>query len=214
MSERLGLLGGTFDPIHNGHLRSAEEIWEDFRLDRVLFIPAYLPPHKEEGQVSSFEHRLAMCALAVEGNPHFGVTDLERTREGPSYSIDTVRDIQGRFPEAELHFILGRDAFLGIPAWGEYRELFSLAHFIVMTRPGYSRGAVTKVLEQVSSRFRHDPRSSRYIHPSGRFVHFWETTLLDISSTRIRQYFREGMSTRYLLPEAVADYVRRHELFK
>jgi nicotinate-nucleotide adenylyltransferase len=211
---RLGLLGGTFDPIHHGHLRSAEEIWEDFLLDRVLFIPAFLPPHKEERPISSFEHRQAMCNLAVDDNPHFGVTDLERFRKGPSYSIDTVRDIQRQHPEAELHFILGRDAFLGIPSWGNFRELFSLCHFIVMTRPGYSRGPVSGVLESVSPHFRHDPRSSRYLHPSGKFVHFWETTLLDISSTRIRQYFREEMSTRYLLPESVVEYIRENGLYR
>ncbi len=211
---RLGLLGGTFDPIHHGHLRSAEEIWEDFELDQVLFIPAYIPPHKEDQPVSDFDHRHAMCQLAVKGNPHFAVIDLERTREGPSYSIDSVRDLQASAPDAEMHFILGRDAFLGIPTWGQFRELFSLTHFIVMTRPGYSRGPVTKVLEKVSPDFRHDPRSARYIHPSGRFVHFWETTLLDISSTRIRQYFRENMSTRYLLPGAVEEYISRHGLYR
>lgn len=210
---KLGLLGGTFDPIHNGHLRSAEEIWEDFGLDRILFIPAYLPPHKEQHSVSGFEHRYNMCRLAIRGNPHFDVADLEKDRLGPSYSIDTVRDIQGRRPEAELHFILGRDAFLDLPTWSEFRELFNLAHFIVMTRPGYSRGPVNKVLDAVSRHFRHDPRSARYLHPSGRFVHFWETTLLDISSTRIRQYFNENMSTRYLLPEGVAEYIDENGLY-
>jgi len=211
---RLGLLGGTFDPIHHGHLRSAEEIWEDFGLDKVVFVPAYLPPHKDDQPISSFEDRHAMCCLAVEDNPHFAVSDLERHREGPSYSIDTIRDWQSQNLEAEIHFILGRDAFLGIPSWGDFRELFSLTHFIVMTRPGYSRGPVNKVLETVSPHFRHDPRSARYLHPSGRFVHFWETTLLDISSTRIRQYIRESMSIRYLLPGKVEDYIYEHGLYR
>ncbi len=213
---RFGLLGGTFDPIHCGHLRTAEEICEDFGLDEVFFIPAYLPPHKndEEKPVLDFSHRLRMCALAVEDNARFAVSDLERHRQGKSYSIDTLKDIRARHPQDELYFILGMDAFLDIVTWQDFRTLFTLSHFIVVTRPGYSREPVEDILAAVSPGFRHDPRASRYLHPAGYFVYFWETTLLDISSTRIRRYIHEGKSIHYLVPSEVEDYIYGHELYK
>ncbi|MBW2618006.1 MAG: nicotinate-nucleotide adenylyltransferase [Deltaproteobacteria bacterium] len=211
---RLGLLGGTFSPIHQGHLRSAEEIWEDFSLDRVVFIPAFLPPHKNDKPVLDFNDRMAMCQLAVEENPHFTVSDLEQHRQGKSFSIDTIKDFREDSSEDELHFILGMDAFLSIPTWEGFQELFALTHFIVMTRPGYPRGDVEEILEAVSPDFRHDPRQARYLHPAGCFVHFWETTLLDISSTRIRQYIRESKSISYLVPLQVEKYIYRHGLYR
>ena len=211
---RVGLLGGTFDPIHNGHLRSAEEIWEDFNLDRVIFIPAYLPPHKDEKPVSEFNHRLEMCRLAIESIPHLSVSDLEMHRKGKSYSIDTLKDFQKSNPGDEIHFILGMDAFLDVPSWDRFRELFKLAHFLVVTRPGYPRGPVEEILNEVSPQWRYDPRSARYLHPYGYSVYFWETTLLDISSTRIRHYIREGKSISYLMPRRVENYIYEHGLYR
>jgi len=211
---RVGLFGGTFDPIHHGHLRSAEEIWEDFELDQVVIIPAYLPPHKEDIPVTTFEHRLRMCQLAAEHNQNFVVSDMESKRQGKSFSIDTLSDFKTRRPNDRLHFILGMDAFLDILTWQDFRDLFSLSHFIVMARPGYSRSRVEEVLENVSPEFRHDPRKGRYLHPSGQYVYFWETTLLDISSTRIRHYVKESKSIRYLLPENVEEYIYSHGLYR
>ena len=211
---RWGLLGGTFDPIHLGHLRAAEELLEDFALDRVMFIPACLPPHKNGKPVSPFAHRLGMCRLAAEGHPRFSVSDIESRRQGPSYSVDTLRDLRHLHPTDQLFFILGMDAFLDLPNWQSFQELFTIADFIVISRPGYPRDRVEEILKVVSPQFSHDPREKRYLHPSGYFVNFWETTLLDISSTNIRQYIREGKSIRYLLPEKVYEYIKTHGLYQ
>lgn len=211
---RLGLFGGTFDPIHHGHLRAVEEVGEDFRLDRVVIIPAYLPPHKEDKPVLDFEHRLNMCRLAVADNPNLLVSDLEAGRGGKSYSLDTLTDIRLSHPADDIRFILGMDAFLDIPTWHGHQELFCLADFIVISRPGYPRDRVEEILNLISPDFRPDPRAGRYIHPSGFHVHFWETTMLDISSTRIRKYISEGKSIRYLAPEPVTDYINRYGLYR
>lgn len=209
----IGLFGGTFDPIHHGHLRAVEEVCEDFELDRGIFIPAYLPPHKDDKPVLPFEHRLAMCRRAVASNPLLRVDDLESERSGKSYSLDTLNDLKTNRPGDRFHFIIGMDAFLDIHTWHGFQELFALSDFIVISRPGYPRGAVEKLLERVSPGFRADPRAGRYIHPSGFHVHFWETTMLDISSTRIRKYIQEGKSIRYLVPEPVIDYIQEHGLY-
>ncbi len=211
---RIGLFGGTFDPIHNGHLRAVEEVWEDFKLDEVVIIPAFLPPHKDEKPVLDFAHRLEMCRLATADNEHLRVSDIEAARRGKSWSLDTLKDIREHHPDDEIQFILGLDAFLDITSWKGYHELFSLADFIVISRPGYHRGRVEELLNQISPDFRPDPRAGRYIHPSGFHVYFWETTMLDISSTRIRKYISEDKSIRYLVPQAVANYIGEHGLYR
>lgn len=211
---RLGLIGGTFDPIHNGHLRAAEELWEDFGLDQVMIIPAFIPPHKEDHPISPFERRYEMCRLAVNDNPKIIISDLEATRGGKSYSIDTITELRQRRPDDRLFFILGKDAFLDIPTWQDFKNLFTLTDFIVIARPGYPRDQVEETLALVSPDFRPDPRGGRYLHPTNRVVHFWETTLLDISSTRLRQYIREGKSIKYLVPPKVEDYIYAAGLYQ
>ena len=135
---RLGILGGTFDPIHYGHLRLAEEVGESLKLEHVYLIPAALPPHKGQRTVSPFPHRLEMTRIASAESPLLKVLDLEARREGFSYSIETLKTFHGMVqPDLDLHFVLGMDAFLEIETWKDFRNLFNYAHFVVIQRPGF-----------------------------------------------------------------------------
>lgn len=212
---RLGLFGGTFNPIHYGHLRSAEEVLEALNLTRLWFIPAAIPPHKAPQDLTPFEVRLAMTRLAVGDHPRLEVSDIEGRRPGKSYSIETLRILREELgPSWELYFILGLDAILEIKTWKEYRELFTLCHFVVLDRPGYERHHLGEVLcREVHPHFRPLADGSGFQHPSGYQVLFQATTLVDISATLIRRLVKQGRSIRYLLPEAVRGYIIDKKLF-
>ena len=212
---RLGLFGGTFNPVHWGHLRSAEEIREMCELEQVIFIPTNISPHKKSEEIVSANHRLKMLDLAVERNPHFFTSDVELKRPGKSYSIETIGYFKQAFEEdPTLFFIMGMDAFLEINSWRNYNELFSLCNFIVMTRPRYE----TKELDQVMPArlmkdFVYHPDEMRFAHNSQFSIYFKEITSLDISSHAIRTFIRNGRSIQYLLPEEVERYVRENRFY-
>jgi nicotinate-nucleotide adenylyltransferase len=213
--QRLGLFGGTFNPIHYGHLRSAEEVCEALGLTRLWFIPAANPPHKAAQGITPFEVRLEMTRLAVGDHPVMSVSDLEGRRPGRSYSIETLRQIRQEMGQTwELYFILGLDAVLEIATWRDYQELFTLSHFVVLDRPGYDRNLLGEVLlTKVHPQFLPIKAERGFQHPSGYKVVFQETTLLDISGTSIRNLVPQGRSIRYLLPEAVRRYIIKHNLY-
>ena len=213
---RLGLFGGTFNPVHYGHLRSAEEVCEALALTRLWFIPAGHPPHKTSQDITPFEVRLEMTRLAVGDHPVMSVSDLEGRRPGRSYSIETVRQIRQEMgPAWELYFILGLDAILEIATWKDYQDLFTLSHFVVLDRPGYDRRRLGEVLMgEVHPLFRPLKAEAGFQHPSGHKVVFQETTLMDISGTGIRNMMRQGRSLRYLLPETVRGYIISHKLYR
>lgn len=209
---RIGLLGGTFDPIHLGHLRSAEEVREAFELQQVLFMIAASPPHKRPGAVAPFPHRFEMARLALQNVPYFVASNLEEARGGPSYSVETLRELHRHYQgRAELFFIVGLDAFLDITTWREYPALFELANMIVVSRPGYSWGKLRPLLKRELGFRRQE--SNIFVHQSGLAVYLQETTHFDISSTRVRALLAEGRSVRFLVPDAVEDYIRRHHLY-
>jgi nicotinate-nucleotide adenylyltransferase len=212
---RLGLFGGAFNPVHLGHLRAGLEIQEAFALDKVLFIPTALPPHKETRDLISFSHRLRMVRLAVSGYPFFQVSDVEGRQKGKSYSIRTIRHFNNRTtPGTELFFILGLDAFLEIHTWKEFQRLFTLCHFVVMDRPGYNRKSIKDyVLQEISSEAIYYPTEKRFQHPGGRSIFLFRITLLDISSTRIRRLRQNHQSLRYLIPEKVENYILENRLY-
>jgi nicotinate-nucleotide adenylyltransferase len=211
---RVGLFGGTFNPIHLGHLRGAEEIREAFGLDEVVFIPAALPPHKVTEKIIKADHRLEMVELATQKNPHFSTSDVELKRSGKSYSIDTIRHFRQRYP-ISLFFILGRDAFVEIETWKEFQDLFSLCNFIVMTRPGSSKSSSPSFLPRsLISAFQYDQEAGAWIHFSGCKLFFKEINFLDISSTKVRELIEKEASVRYLVPPDVEDYVRMHGLYR
>lgn len=211
-----GLFGGTFDPIHFGHLRAAQELAGILRLDHVFFIPAALPPHKTTRTIMPFEHRLQMVKLAIAGNDQFSASNVESLREGKSYSIDTVRYFLDQQPaNSELYFITGQDAFDAITTWRDWEALLSLCHFVVMTRPGYDNRGLANILpSDVTAQYRFDETNDRFIGSQGSAIYFRKTTFLDISASDIRQRIQSGQSIRYLTPDEVIRYIETHQLYK
>jgi nicotinate-nucleotide adenylyltransferase len=211
---RIGLFGGTFNPIHLGHLRGAEEIRESFRLEQVIFIPAAIPPHKIVEGVVDPRPRLEMVKLATLTNPFFSVSDVELERSGTSYSVETLRCFHERHPDFLFFFILGMDAFAEIETWKEYQNLFSLCNFIVMARPGSVRVSLSsQIPEALAPLLRYDPEGRFWFHESGHTLHFKEIPFLDISSTRIRELIEKGKSVKYLVPPDVEAYIQTHGLY-
>lgn len=212
---RLGILGGTFDPIHLGHLRSAEEIGEKLDLTKVYLIPSASPPHKTGSPVSAFEDRLTMTRAAAAHSPRLDALDLEGKRPGLSYSIETLREFRSMFGEdAALFFILGTDAFLEIDTWKSYRELFAYAHFVIIHRPGVERQALQPVFEDLKVRPCRNGSENEYSAPSGKRIMLMSTTLMDISSTGIRHRIRNHRSIRFLVPESVRTFIQEKGLYQ
>jgi nicotinate-nucleotide adenylyltransferase len=212
--KRIGLFGGTFNPIHLGHLRGAEEIREAFRLEEVIFIPSSIPPHKGREKVIEAKHRLEMVRLAIGSNAYFSTSDIELSRPGKSYSIDTIRYFREKHRDS-LFFILGRDAFVEIETWKEFQNLFSLCHFIVMTRPGSQKDTLSSQLPgALTPTFRYEPEEKAWIHLSGNRLYLKEISFLDISSTRVRELIEKGESVRYLIPSGAEAYIRKNGLYR
>lgn len=216
MINPIGLLGGTFDPIHFGHLRLAEELAEILQLDQVRFIPAGQPPHRGQPRAAT-QHRLEMVRRAVAGNPRFRLDAREIQRDAPSYSVDTLTDLRAELPaEAPLVLFMGGDAFLGLTTWHQWRHLFDLAHIAVAHRPGYSlaswEDALPDTLRTCLSTRRCEQAAEILEKPSGRvFLH--TITQLDISASQIRYRALRGQSLRYLLPDPVIDYINENRLY-
>ena len=212
---RLGILGGTFDPIHLGHLRVAEEIGEELELERVYLIPAAVPPHKDIKPITSFHHRLAMTRLAAEESPILETLDLEGRRQGLSYSVETLRELHQIFESSPtLFFILGMDAFLEIRTWKECERLFDYAHFVVIMRPGSQSEELEPFLLSLNVGFNRADRECTFVHPSGTELIYKEATLMDISSTQIREMVATGKSIRFLVPESVRSYIMEKGLYR
>jgi nicotinate-nucleotide adenylyltransferase len=214
--KKIGLFGGTFNPIHYGHLRPAEEIGALLGLDPVIFIPVSDPPHKEKKDLLPAPVRAEMVRLAIADNPRFSFSDAEIARPGKSYSVETIPYFQRLWgEEAELFFILGLDAFLEIGTWKDPATLFTLCHFVILTRPGFDKFFTPEHLPVDLARdFCYDPKKDGYMHKSGFGVFPREITALDISSTRIRQIVRGGGSIRYLVPPAVENFVAAQRLYR
>lgn len=188
-------MGGTFDPIHHGHLVAASEVQSWFDLDAVVFVPTGDPWQKSERAVSAAEHRYLMTVIATAANPRFTVSRVDIERAGPTYTIDTLRDLRGRLPEAELYFITGADALADIFTWRDAEELFGLARFVGCTRPGYTV----------------DPRTLGAIPPDS--VTMVEIPALAISSTDCRDRTQRGEPVWYLVPDGVVQYIAKHGLY-
>jgi len=198
---KIGIMGGTFDPIHYGHMVAAECARHQFNLDRVIFIPAARPPHKGDRDISDPFHRLHMAGLATCSNPNFEVSDIEINRRGPSYTIDTVDSIHGNRPDSDIYFITGADAVLEILTWYRVEALLELCYFIAATRPGYR-------LENLSESLKGLPDHCI------KKISVMEVPALAISSTDIRQRVRKGMPIKYLLPERVEEYINSSGLYR
>lgn len=205
MMEPIGLFGGTFDPIHYGHLRTAFELWQSLRLAEVRFLPTGSPPHRSETYASA-ELRLAMVKAAIAGQRAFIVDDREVRRSGVSYSYDTVSEFRTEYPDRSLCLLLGMDAFLGLPNWHRWRELLSLAHIIVAHRPGWKAPTQGPLGELMVD---HGTGSIRDLHDTkAGHVYVHAVTQLEISSTDLRQIVVSGGDPRYLVPDPVCQIVR------
>lgn len=200
---RLGIMGGTFDPIHLGHLVTAEAARSEFNLDKVVFVPSGMPPHKKISQISQKEQRYLMTVLATSANPYFEVSRTEIEREGHSYAIDTVNYFQSIMRKScEVFFITGADAILEIVTWKDVEELIEKCTFIAATRPGFNLNILrNKLLNRLTE-----------VHM--KKIIPLEVPAMAISSTDIRERVRKGRSIRYLLPEAVENYIIKNDLYE
>ncbi len=198
-SPSIGILGGTFDPIHLGHLRAAEEAAEALGLDCLLFVPAKLPPHKTARTLSDADRRLRMVRLAIGDNPLFAADEIELSRPGPSYSVETVEEILRRERPGRLWFVMGADQYAELHTWKRHRDLIRLADLAVLMRPP-ARGPLPP---PVGMEGEFTPIPGGYLHSSGRETRVLNVTRLEISSSAIRKALKEGRSVRYLVPEAV-----------
>lgn len=212
----IGLFGGTFDPIHYGHLRLAQELATGLGLEEVRFTPAGRPPHRESPAVSS-RQRLEMARLAIAGNPLFTLDAREILREAPSYTVDTLTELRRELGGARsLCLFMGSDAFLGLATWHRWQELFGLAHIVVAHRPGFPQTGWAESMpatlrQEFAQRLQTDARTLREA-PHGAIL-AQVITALDISASHIRMSLRAGISPRYLLPDAVLDYIQTHRLY-
>jgi nicotinate-nucleotide adenylyltransferase len=221
-ARRIALFGGTFNPIHRGHLQAALDVLAQFRLDLIYFIPSAVPPHKSEGQLASALERLAMVGLALAGHARLQACDEEIRREGTSYSIDTVRRFkQTAGPDCRLYFMIGLDAFMEIHTWRDFERLFAETAFIVMSRPGsgqWSRlmrqQAAQYVQERISSDYRLDGAQASMVHPSLRTIHLASVTPVDAASSHIREMIRKGRSIAPWVAPAVAEYIDQRGLYR
>lgn len=186
---KIGILGGTFNPIHIGHLILAQEVREKLGLDRIIFVPAYLPPHKDNSDIAQAAVRLAMVKLAILGNKYFSVSDIETKRDGRSYTIDTLKEFKKMYPEDELYFIIGSDLLKYLDEWKDLNDIIKMVKFIVATRPGYPLEKIPSYISTVPIR------------------------AVDVSGFEIRSCIKENKSFRYLVPDAVGKYIIRKKLY-
>jgi nicotinate-nucleotide adenylyltransferase len=219
---KVGLFGGTFDPIHSGHRQVAVDILQQFNLDRIHFIPCALQPHKTDGPLASASNRLNMLKLVLHGHPCFEISEVEIRRQGPSYTIDTLNYFSETQPRGTaLHFILGLDAFLEIDTWRSFDKLFDLAIFIVMARPGFGdftgdalHTAVDFTRHQISLDYRLDDHGDRLSHPVKNPIYLASVRQIDIASSQIRHMIRQGQSIKNLVNPDVANYIEDKGLYR
>lgn len=204
MNEPIGLFGGAFDPIHYGHLRTAFELWQALKLAQVRFLPTGNPPHRE-APLTTPELRVQMVSAAIAGISSFVVDDRELRRRGMSYSVDTLTELRAENPGRSLCLLVGMDAFLGLPTWHRWREIFDLAHVVVAHRPGWKAPMTGPLGEVMVDR---GTGSVRDLHaaPAGK-VYVHAVTQLEISSTDLRQLILSGRDLRYLVPDSVRELI-------
>jgi len=215
--ERIGLFGGTFNPVHSGHLKAAEIVQKRFLLDKILFIPSYTPPHKDTAEIASPSHRLKMVEIALRGFSHFIPSSIEIDAEEKSYSIITINRIKKLYPKSWIFFILGIDAFLEVDTWKDYEQLLEQCFFVVMSRPGYLLDEAKKTLE---GKYREKmymlskPESVKDEMLLSFRIFLLPIEALDIASTEIRGIIKRGDSIKGMVSEIVEAYIRENRLYK
>jgi nicotinate-nucleotide adenylyltransferase len=214
--ERIGIFGGTFNPIHSGHVKAAAEVQKIFSLDKVLLIPSYIPPHKETPDIAPPHCRLQMVKLAVASYPQFIPSSVEIDAKGRSYSVLTLSKLKRRYPDALMFFILGVDAFLEIHTWRDYERVLEQCHFIVISRPGYDLEDAKNVLgEKYAGRIIRVSNSAELVPNTfeGPMIYLLSIPSLDIASKEIRGKIKKGESISGLVQKSVEDYIRSNKLY-
>ena len=197
----IGIMGGTFSPIHNGHLILSEYIRESINLDKVIFIPTGIPPHKSFKYVLDGQIRKKMVELAIDSNPYFTVSTIEIDRVDTSYTIDTITQLKKIYPKDNLFMIIGADSLLDLHMWKDFKKLITMVDFVVADRHGSNGAKVTNRIEELNKMF-----ISNIIKV--------DTPIIDISSTMIRENINKGLSIKYLVPEAVEEYIEKNHLYR
>jgi len=211
----IGVLGGSFNPVHLGHLRAAEEVRESQRLDEVRLVPAAVPPHKDPTALAPAHHRLRMLELAIAGSAGLRASRLEIDRPGPSYSIDTLRAFRAEVGSARLVFAVGWDAFRELGTWKHYADIFATCDVVVVTRPpGPTSLALDDIPVAARKAFCYDPSSESFRHASGYVLSLQRITALDISAAAIRARVAARRSIRFLVPPAVEAYIDAQRLYR
>ena len=201
--KRIGVLGGTFNPIHMGHLIMAEEVCKHHHLSKILFIPTYIPPHKYVNDLAEAHHRYQMIKAAISEKSKFQVSDLEIMREGKSYTIDTIQEILNHYGEdSEVYLIMGADSLNELELWKDIKRLSQLCHFVIVNRPGFKTEASTRLLEIIGNDNILDMERLRI-----------EIAPVDISSTNIRNRLNDKVEIKGLVPERVESYIKEHGLY-
>lgn len=199
---RIGLMGGSFDPIHMGHLILAQQILEKLELDQVVFIPNGYPPHKNDGKVTDQDQRYRMVQLAIANNPNFTISDIEMHKGAVHYTVDTLRELIARDKSPnDYYFITGADAVLDLEGWRSCEILLSLCRFVGATRPGVEYAHLEETIQRLQAKY-------------GDRIELVEISSISLSSTEIRQRRREGKSIRYLVPDSVYDYIEEIQLYR
>ena len=210
-SKPVGILGGTFDPIHHGHLRVALDVVDELGFAEVRLVPSRQPPHRATPGATP-EQRLAMLQGAINDQPGLSLDKRELARSGPSYMLDTLKSLRVELHATPLCLLIGRDAFNELPTWYGWRELFEQTHFLVLERPGYEPALPVELQAELNGRRITD--ATRLQQQQTGLVFFWQATQLDISATRIRTLIASGRSPRYLLPDSVINYIHAHKLYQ
>ena len=215
---KTGIMGGSFDPVHTGHLRAAEEIIKRLSLDEVVFIPTLVSPHKNPGTTTSASHRLNMLNLCAKANPRFRVSDMEIRREPPSYTVDTLRSLKEDEPHNEHYFIMGCELFTAIETWKDFAELFSCSNFVVLRRPGYDfphcSDSVPLALENDFRYSYSDSGMDVFTHTSSNKLFFVDIAGIMVSSTEVRELACAGASLEYRVAPEVDMYIKQNGLYK
>jgi nicotinate-nucleotide adenylyltransferase len=217
---KIGIFGGTFNPIHYGHLRVAGEVQEMFSFDRFFFIPAGSPPFQKPSLADAY-HRYEMARLAVRGNRYFKVSDIEIKKRGPSFSVETISRLKGRYKDGEFYFIIGIDAFLDLPKWKQPMRLMELTHFVIVSRPGFCFSDISssRYFPNTGRKYLKKFDNARTVRlavrlKTGNKSFLCKTTGFDISASRIRSLVQKRKNIKYLLPESVESYIISHKLYR
>ncbi len=210
----VGVLGGTFDPFHNGHMQLAEAVLNEYRLDNIIFVPAGNPPHKSNTSITEAKHRLQMLRLAVHGKNRYRVSEIEFSSVGPSYTFSTLQRLQEHSgDDVVLHFIIGHDAFLELETWYRWETLLAGTPFIIAQRPGYAIDGLEAFLSRNNFRPETPDKRSWKEMTTGNIIRVLSKKILDISSTKIRERIARKQEWRHFVPESVAGYILDNDIY-